>query len=158
MSVLTGLVTAALTSLLGGHVRERRIGDLLAAETMHRYFPNHPGRVRKPDLSFVRAGRLDAAQLAAGFLTVPPDLAIEVVSPNDEAEDLERKLLDYLDAGIPLLWVIYPVARSAVVYRADGSANRLREDDELRGEDVVPGFACRLGDLFPAPPEPTAEG
>jgi Uma2 family endonuclease len=165
VSVLTGLVTATLNALLGEYVRRSSIGDLLSSETMVRCFPNRPGRVRKPDLSFVRRGRLSPSQMAAGFLTIPPDLAVEVVSPNDEAEALEAKLLDYFDAGIPLVWVIYPVARSAVILRLDGSANRIREHDELSGEAVIPGFSCRLAELFPPVPaeqppgtEPAGQG
>lgn len=156
-SVLTGIVTTRLTQLLGDHVVREEMGYLLSSDTMHRYFPDRPRRVRKPDLSFVRLDRLDAAQIAAGFLTIPPDLAVEVVSPNDDAEDLEIKLLDYLDGGIPLLWVIYPIARSAVIYRQDGSASRIRAEGDLLGEAVIPGFSCRLGDLSPPLPDSTIE-
>ncbi|QDV32855.1 Uma2 family endonuclease [Tautonia plasticadhaerens] len=156
VSVLTGIVTTRLTQILGNHIEREGMGYLLASDTMHRYFPDRPRRVRKPDLSFVRRDRLSAAQIAAGFLTIPPDLAVEIVSPNDEAEDLEIKLLDYLDAGIPLLWVIYPIARSAVIYRQGGSAGRIRADENLLGEAVIPGFSCRLGELFPPLPDSTS--
>lgn len=158
VSLLSELVASRVISHLTQHADRDDSGYVTGSGTLLRCFPGRPNRVRKPDACYVRRDRLDPRRLGEGFLTVAPDLVAEVVSPHDEAEDLERKIMDYLDAGIPLLWVIYPAARSAVVYRRDGSANRLREDDELRGEDVVPGFACRLGDLFPALPEPIAEG
>jgi Uma2 family endonuclease len=157
VSVLTGIVAGNLSALLGGHVVPTQVGYILSSDTMHRYFPDHPERIRKPDLCFVRRDRLNAPQIAAGFLTIAPDLAVEIVSPNDEAEGLELKLLDYLDAGIPLIWVIYPIARTAVVYRAGGTASRLRAHDELQGEDVIPGFSCRLDALFPTLPESTSD-
>ena len=84
-----------------------------------------------------------------GWVKIPPDLAVEVVSPNDSAEDLEEKLDDYRKAGVPLIWVIYPEARMVKVLRRDGPPRELREDDELSGEDVIPGFRCPLREILP---------
>ena len=75
-----------------------------------------------------------------GWIRIPPDLAVEVVSPNDSAEELEEKLDDYRTAGVPLIWVIYPELRKVKIFRLDGPAGELREDGVLSGEDVIPGF------------------
>jgi Uma2 family endonuclease len=80
---------------------------------------------------------------------IPPDLAVEVVSPNDLAYDVESKVVEYLDANVALVWVIDPEARTVRIYRRDGSISWLREQGELSGEDVLPGFQCRVATIFP---------
>jgi Uma2 family endonuclease len=110
--------------------------------------------VRKPDVSFVRYGRLPGGVLPRGWIKIRPDLAVEVVSPNDTAEELDEKLEDYERVGIPLVWVIYPRSRKVMIYRADGSIHRAREEDELSGEDIIPGFRCPIREILPRP-EPT---
>lgn len=91
-----------------------------------------------------------------GWATIPPDLAVEVVSPNDIVYQLEDKLEDYRKVGVPLVWVVFPNLRTVRVYRADGSTSFLREDEELSGEDIIPGFRCSVREIFP-PGEPSAE-
>ena len=80
---------------------------------------------------------------------IPPDLAVEVVSPNDLAYDVESKVVEYLDASVALVWVIDPEARTVRIYRRDGSISWLREHGELSGEEVLPGFQCRVAANFP---------
>ncbi len=72
-----------------------------------------------------------------------------MVSPNDLAAELDEKIEDYLKAGVNLVWVIHPESRTASVYRRDGSVSRLHQDDELSGEEVIPGFRCAVRSLFP---------
>jgi Uma2 family endonuclease len=121
----------------------------LPADNGYQCFPHRPGLVRRPDVSFVRYGRLPGEVLPKGWIKIPPDLAVEVVSPNDGADELDEELEDYQDVGVPLIWVIYPQSRTVTVYRDDGSVSRLRESDELSGEDVIPGFRCAVRELFP---------
>ncbi len=91
-----------------------------------------------------------------GWVKIPPDLAVEVISPNDRVYELDEKLADYRKVRVPLVWVINPELRTATVYRADGSLRIVFEDDELSGEDVIPGFRCPLRDILPRP-TPAAE-
>lgn len=108
--------------------------------------------VRKPDVSFVSFQRLPAAGgFPTGYPTLAPDLAAEVLSPNDLASEVEAKIEDYLQAGVKLIWIINPPTRSAQILRQDGTVARLVESDSLDGEDVLPGFTCRLGSLFEIP-------
>ncbi len=81
-------------------------------------------------------------------MTIPPDLEVEVVSPNELAEDTEARVTDYLAAGVKLLWIIYPSTRSIWILHRDGTAARLTEAQDLSGEDVVPGFTCSIRTLF----------
>lgn len=103
------------------------------------------------DAAFIRRGRLPGEKLHEGFVRIAPDLAVEVVSPNDLFDEVESNALQYLDAGVRLVWVVNPRTRSVQVYRADRTVTRLREQDEITGEDVLPGFRCMVGEFFPLP-------
>jgi Uma2 family endonuclease len=154
VSNLANDVEAELVAVLRTFCKSSGLGRAFASGNMFRCFPWRPGLIRKPDASFIRTDRLTFDQLnEGGWFTMAPDLAVEVVSPNDEAEELEAKLRDYLRAGVQLLWVVFPKARLARVLRPDGPDLRLNEDEILDGEDILPGFRCRLGDLFPPRPE-----
>jgi Uma2 family endonuclease len=142
-------VGSRLLIYLGRHCVEHDLGDVLQSETGYQCFPHDAGLVRKPDVSFVRRGRLPVVRLPKGWARIVPDLAVEVVSPNDSAEEVEEKLADYRKAGVPLIWIIYPEARAARIHRIDGSAGYLLEDGELSGEDVIPGFRCPLREILP---------
>ncbi len=100
-----------------------------------------------PDVSVVRAERLSEGKSPEGYADFAPDLAVEVVSPNDRQIDIEEKVHLYLQHGTHLVWIIHPRLRSATVYHPDGTARLLGSNDSLSGEDVLPGLACRLADL-----------
>jgi Uma2 family endonuclease len=87
-------------------------------------------------------------KLPEGFIHGAPDLAVEVLSPSDNPVDVQQKVRDYLEAGSRLVWVLAPLARSATIYRPDGSARLVREPESLDGEDVVPGLAIPLADVL----------
>ena len=130
-------------------VRRSHPGWVFPADNGFQCFPLKPVLVRKTDVSFVRYGRLPGEVLPEGWIKIPHDLAVEVVSPNDEVEELEGKLDDYQQVGVALIWVIYPKSRSVMVHRNNRSVSRLLESDELSGEDVIPGFRCPVHELFP---------
>jgi Uma2 family endonuclease len=86
---------------------------------------------------------------------VLPELCIEVVSPNDLADEIETKVEEYLQAGVRLVWVVYPRHERVYVYDSATQLRRLTRADTLDGGSVLPGFALPLADLFPqAPPAP----
>lgn len=117
-----------------------------------------PRRLRRPDLAFTRRDRLPDGKIPTGHLTVAPDLVVEVVSTHDVAQELEIKVNEYLAAGVRLVWIVYPSSRTVIVRRPDSSALALTPNAELTGEDVLPGFAVTVGDLFPPAMEPSVEG
>jgi Uma2 family endonuclease len=119
--------------------------------TSFQCFPDEPDKVRRADVSFIRFGRLTREQPPEGHIRLAPDLAVEVVSPNDLAYDVDSKVEDYLQAGVRLVWVVNPVTRTVRVHRPDGPGATLRADDELTGGDVLPGFSCRIRELFILP-------
>lgn len=110
--------------------------------------PEDPDRVRRPDLSFISIDRLNPDNEPEGYCDVVPDLAVEVISPNDRAYEIAEKVDEYLRAGVKLVWVVMPPNRSIEVRRIDGSCDLLTEGDELSGEDVVPGLKCAVSDIF----------
>jgi Uma2 family endonuclease len=141
-------VATTLIALLGTHVRAHQAGFVLGSDCGYKIFPHAPGRKRFPDVSFLRRGRLPDDRLPGGHVEVVPNLVVEVVSPNDLAENTEERLQDYLKAGVPLIWVLYPKARCARVLRQGGAALQLSANDSLHGEEILPGFSCRLADVL----------
>jgi Uma2 family endonuclease len=130
---------------------DQRLGWVFPEGTSFRCFPDEPDKVRRADVSFIRFGRLAREQLPEGHLRTAPDLAVEVVSPNDLAYDVDSKVEDYLQAGVRLVWVVNPATRTVRVHRPDGPGATLRADDELTGGEVLPGFRCSIRDLFVLP-------
>lgn len=153
VSALSSWVEGKLLRAISQHSDDNRLGWVFTSGNLYRCFPHRPNLIRKPDVSFIARERAGAELLAARIVTIAPDLAVEVISPNDEAEDLEIKVRDYLAAGVRLVWLVFPIARLGRVHRIDGTIAGLGEDDHLDGEDVLPGFRVRLGDCFPTLPE-----
>lgn len=115
-------------------------------------FPDEPNKVRRPDASFISFNRLPANQpLPRSYCRVAPELAVEVVSPNDLDEEVHVKKREYLDAGVLLVWIVRPLTETVTVYRADGTVTEFDRDDELDGEGVLPGFRCPVASIFPLP-------
>ncbi len=106
-----------------------------------------PDSVRGPDISYWSRERLP--EVPSGYIEIPPDLAVEVVSPGDHYARIQKKVKDFLENGVRLVWVAEPEDRSVTVYRPGQMMVILSENDTLTGEDVLPGFSCRVGDLFP---------
>ena len=154
VSVLSNLIAAEVNRILGNHCHTHRLGWIFAADLGFRCFPWKPSKVRRADVSFISRDRYSWEQLSEdGFATIPPDLAVEVVSPNDLVGELDEKIDEYLRAGVRLVWVVRPAARAVQVFRGDRSESWLWATDELSGEDVLPGFRCKVDDLFPKQPQ-----
>ncbi len=144
-----GEITLRIGRWLAEHVERHGSGKVVAGDVgFVLNLPHDPERVRAPDVAFISAQRLPEGRLPEGFLRGAPGLAVEVLSPSDNPVDVQQKVRDYLEAGARLVWVVAPQAKSVTVYRANGSARLLREQDPLEGEDVLPGLTIPLGDVF----------
>ena len=128
-------------------VRAHSLGSLYAAETGF-VLARNPDTVRAPDVAFVAAERAAQQRGRTGFFEGPPDLAVEVVSPHDTAEEVEAKVLDYLEAGARMVWIVRPRTRTVTVYRSLREVQVLRPGDTLDGGDVLPGFAVPVETIF----------
>lgn len=124
-------------------------------EQSFRCFSEDPELVRRPDLALIVAPRLVGVP-EEGHIPIAPDLAIEIVSPNDKAYEVDEKIGDYRSAGVKLTWIINPKMRVMRVYRADGTVSELASDSAMvTGEPVLSGFSMPLRDLLPpAQPAP----
>jgi Uma2 family endonuclease len=142
-----GDITGELGSRLRAYVRARRLGTVPAAETGYRLRIN-PDTVRAPDVSFVSKVRVDEAGKTKGYFPGAPDLAVEVVSPDDTAVEVKTKVNEYFEAGAKSVWIIYPETREVVVFRSARESVALSEQDTLDGGDLIPGFTCRVAELF----------
>jgi Uma2 family endonuclease len=130
---------------LGNFVEDNRLGTVTSRVGF--LSERDPDTVRGPDLAFWSRERLP--EVPDGYIEVAPDLVVEVVSPSDHYSRVQTKVKHYLSHGVRMVWVVDPEERSVTVYRSRQQALILEEADTLGGEDVVPGFACRVGELFP---------
>lgn len=137
-----GRVAADLGYLLQQHVKAEDLGVVYAAETGF-VLARGPDTVRAADVAFVCRARVPEPELT-GYAELAPDLVVEVLSPDDRLAEVLTRVGDWLKAGVRLVWVVDPSRREVRTYRSDGSESRLREDDSLEGEDVLPGFSCRV--------------
>jgi Uma2 family endonuclease len=103
--------------------------------------------VRAPDLAFIRQERIPPLD-PKGFWEGPPDLAVEVLSPEDRSSDVQDKVEEYLSGGVTLVLIVDPDSKSVVAYRRLSPPVALRAGDDLvEFEDIVPGFRCRVRDI-----------
>lgn len=151
ISLWSSYVAGNADYFLRSYCRSGGTGWVLPEGTTYQCFQLSPGKVRKPDVSVIRVERLSIAEAQReGHVTMAPDVAVEVISPNDVASEVQEKVEDYLQAGVALLWVIYPESKTVYVYHR-GNVKVLHEHDELSGEELLPGFSCRIAELFRPP-------
>lgn len=132
---------------LGNHVDAHRLGDVVTNETGF-LLTTDPDTVRAPDVAFVVRERVEAAGRVTGYWPGAPDLVVEVISPNDLYTEVEDKVDEWLEHGTRMVLVVNPRRRTIAVRRPGQPVRILGEDDVLDGEDVVPGWALAVRELF----------
>lgn len=142
-----GRVAMKLASRLDRHVEINRLGMVLAAETGFR-ISRDPDTVRAPDVSFVAKERIPSEGPPEGYWELAPDLAVEVVSPNDPAVQVQSKVQMWLESGVRLVWVVYSDTRAIMAYKSLKEITTFTAEDTLDGGQVVPGFECAVAEIF----------
>lgn len=144
-----GKVCMQAGTLLNVHVRHRDLGTAVGNDTGFVLFTD-PDTVRGPDVAFVKKGREPepGTDEERRHYRGPPDIAIEVLSPDDRAGDIEDKVNEFLDAGCPMVVILNPRRKNATVHRPGDRPLILREADMFDAGDVVPGFVVRVGEFF----------
>ncbi|HTD59159.1 MAG TPA: Uma2 family endonuclease [Gemmatimonadaceae bacterium] len=140
-----GSVAARIGYLLLAFVTPRRL-----CAVVHRsgfVFERNPDTVCGPDLSFIDASRLPLPEGIA-YLDGAPDLAVEILSPGNKKKDMAERIALFLRKGTRLMWVVDPKRRTVTVHRPESESFVLSIDDQLSGQDVLPGFECRVADFF----------
>ena len=136
-----GSVGAEIIASLVAYVKQRKLGKVYSSDTGFR-ISRDPDTVRAPDAAFVRAER---AAPTRGFFDGPPDVAFEVVSPNDRYTEIDEKTRDWIRAGVEAVVIVDPDAKSARVERRGGGTPAV---DVIEIDDVIPGWKLPLGELF----------
>jgi len=131
---------------LGIYLRGKKIGELYP-EASFQIGENE----RIPDLAFISSERLPAEGEPETKWPFPPDLAIEVVSPNDLYEKVYTKALSYLTAGVRQVWIVSPEGQTITIYRSPTNIIAFPPESELTCEDLLPGFRCPLREIFKNP-------
>ena len=141
-----GRIVVNVTAPLADFVKRSQLGIVTGAETGFQ-IAHDPDTVRAPDVGVVRADRVPATP-TTGFFQGAPDLAVDVLSPNDRASEVLAKVQDWLGAGCRAVWVVDPGTRTVSVYRSGNTLAVLREADELTEDEIVPGFRLSVAEIF----------
>jgi Uma2 family endonuclease len=149
VGMFSSTVSVWILGLLLRRFDWQKYGYFTDSEGGYQCWPQEPNRVRKPDIGFVRRDRLPGGVIPEGWCSAPPDFVVEVLSKNDTLEQTEDKVEEYLDAGVPLIWVVDPKKEEVHVYRGSLAADRLAGHDEVRDDVALPGFHCHAEELFP---------
>ncbi|MEA5619180.1 Uma2 family endonuclease [Cronbergia sp. UHCC 0137] len=141
-----GYLALTLGYFLTGFVRSHKLGITCDSSTA---FKMKTGNKRAPDLAFIAKDRLQGLKrLPKGFFEGAPDLAVEIISPNNTFEEIHNKLVEYFDNGTRLVWEILPDEESVLVYHKPKPSKLLKLEDSLDGEDIIPNFTLPLTELF----------
>jgi Uma2 family endonuclease len=150
MGIFAVWTASLLARLLGNHVDANNLGRAITEALVH--LPEPINRDRRPDVAFVSYDRWAKNRRmppADNAWDVVPNVAVEVVSPNDGASELREKIEEYFRAGVEAVWVVYPSQKKIYVHHSPTHAVGLALHDVLEGGAVVPGFRLPLSGLFP---------
>jgi Uma2 family endonuclease len=158
MSTYAVIIASRLARKLGDFAESQQLGEVVS-EMLFGLTPRSR-RKHRPDVAFVsyQSWARNRPWPNTDPWPVVPELAIEVVSPNDLAESVQTKVQEYLDAGVNLVWVVYPNPGWVHVYESPQRLRGLVASDSLDGGSVLPGFTLPLAELFTQPAEPPGDG
>jgi len=141
-----GECQAAVAALIYIHVKSNRIGRVVTESGVRT--EEDPDTVRGPDVSYWSAERLPLNQRVQGYPEIAPDLCVEVVTKHTSRKKLRAKADEYLFAGVRMIWIVDPEERTVEIVRNPEESRTLSEKATLTGEDVLPGFECKVAELF----------
>ena len=132
---------------LGIYLEEHEVGAIYGPDATFKLGV----RDRLPDVSFISAARIPPGGEPIGSWELAPDLAVEVISPNDVYDQVVGKVAEYFAAGVKQVWLITPEYKTITVYQSPAQSIILFENEELTCDDLLPGFRCPVSDLFKQP-------
>jgi Uma2 family endonuclease len=144
-----GFLANEIAFHISRYARQKQIGRVFVGDAGV-YVERDPDTIRGPDVGFVRTERLPPMAAQDEYFETAPDLCVEVVSPTDRWSEVEEKVDMFLAAGAGLVWVVDPQTRKAHVYRKGREVKVVDAKGSLEGEDVLPGFALPLAEVFSA--------
>lgn len=140
-----GEIAAGIIGRLWAHATANDLGRVYTSETGF-VFARDPDTVLAPDAAFIRKERVP--ERTTGFYEIAPDLVVEVVSPGDSAHYVSTKVMEFLNGGVWVVWIVDPSVNTITVYRRDLSAQILTQSDLLDGGDIIPDFTVAVADIF----------
>ncbi len=138
-----GVIAANLIGLLGPSARGRGVMTMGKAG-----FRMKNGNIRVPATSFTRKERLPGGHAPNGFGDMAPDLCVEIIRGAEEWTDMERKIGEYFDGGAQQVWHVFPETQQVTIFTSPKETRMLNSEDMLTAEDILPGFSCRVSDIF----------
>jgi Uma2 family endonuclease len=141
-----GAVEARLARLLGNFVDDKKLGIVISGEAGI-ITQRNPDTVRGADIAYISQARLTKAK-AEGYLDVPPELVVEVVSPSDRWSDINERVDEYLACGVDEVWIVDPRTRRVTCYQATAAVRTYQHDDTLGVPAILPGLLLPIADLF----------
>ena len=143
----SSIIALEIASVILVYVKALRLGYVSGADGGYTLSDN-PTTVVAPDVGFYRRDRYSGGVPARGFYPMPPELAVEVISPNDRPADMAQKQGLYARAGVPLVWWVDPEQRTVTVHRPGQEPTVIDESGKLDGGDVLPGFELDVKTIF----------
>jgi Uma2 family endonuclease len=140
-----GRIVMDFGAKLNIHARTHNLGAVLTEVGFT--LRSSPDTVRAPDIAFIKQDRIPSVD-PRGFWKGPPDLAVEVLSPDDRPMEVRTKVAEYLTYSVPLVVVLDPDRKTVSVFRHGVQPVTLGSDDELDLDEVVRGFRCRVREIF----------
>jgi Uma2 family endonuclease len=141
-----GVCQSNVTFLLKAYERANRNGRVTVESGLQTEFD--PDTVRGPDVAFWSAERLPLDRTPEVYPDVAADLVVEIQSPSSRRQTTQDKIREYVNRGVRMVWIVDPEARTVIVYRQVGEGRLLWPEATLTGEDVLPGFQCRVAEFF----------
>jgi len=138
-------IVSKIVHIIATFLDEHPIGKVYG-ENLGVVFPN--GNLRSPDVSFVRSERLPGGKSPVTFDEVVPDLAVEVLSPNDSLRQMGQKIGEFLEMDVPLVWLVDPQCQTVTIYRSLSETRQLTAQDTIDAELVLAGFTCLVSRFF----------
>src|SRR5579883_1469272 len=142
-----GGIETEVAFVLRRYLSDHPLGRAVTGEVLCR-LQHNPETARAADVAFIRNEHLPEGRLPVGPFEGAPDLVVEIVSPSDTADDVLEKVYEWLAAGASVVWLLRPTSRGIVIWRSSGASPELRGDAEVDAEPALPGFRCRVHELF----------
>lgn len=140
-----GVICAKVNHKIGAYM-DARPGGTLASNNTGVITRRNPDSVRGPDVAYWSKERLPVVPV--GFIDVAPDLVVEVLSPSNTSKEIREKIKEYFEKGVKMVWVVAPEDRTLTIYRVPDEGRLLHDSATVTGEDILPGFTCKVSELF----------
>jgi Uma2 family endonuclease len=137
---------AEILALLRMYVKANQLGKVTTKNGF--ILARNPDVLFAPDIAYVSKAKLLPRAQLHGFVELVPDLVVEVVAPSDRLSNVTAKTIEYLDAGVTLVWLVDPEQRTISTFAPGQRVRTLHEADELDGGDILPGFRVTVGEIF----------